>query len=160
MNKQIEKIFHENNLNLCIECGKCSSVCPMKDIFSEYSYNISPRGIINTFLFNFIILSEKDILKKEFIWYCMTCTVCKNQCPAEVDFPGFISALRKLLLEKNIKKHMVECERCEDRFISVFQFLYVEKSIEEDNLARVCPKCKRKLLSQKVKENLPGKFKI
>ena len=160
MDSIIKDLFYENNLNLCIECGKCSSICPLKDIFPEYSYENSPRGIINKFLFDFFIMNEKEILEDSTLWYCMTCTVCKNNCPAGVNFPGFISSLREVLLSNNFEKYACKCKRCENYFIPLVHLLYLKKKVSEEPVLDYCPKCRKRLLSKKVKENLPGRLII
>ena len=89
---EIKQCTSKNNLNLCLECGKCSAVCPMLDFYGEYEYRRSPRGVVER-----LSLAPEDIEEEEALWYCLTCQECTFFCPSGVEFQTFMMELRELI---------------------------------------------------------------
>jgi len=71
---------------LCIECGKCTGVCPV----SKFNRGYSPRILINKSLRG----ANSDLLKDKNIWACLTCKLCDEQCPADIDYVALTQAIR------------------------------------------------------------------
>ncbi len=84
--KAIENIIAEYGAYDCQDCGKCTSSCPLALSGKDFS----PRAIV-TSLIDGDISSEAI---KENIWSCLTCGVCYNRCPSEVNFPELIQKVR------------------------------------------------------------------
>ncbi len=76
----------KTNVQYCIECGKCSSVCPIARINMDYS----PRRTVERFLLGF----EEKVLTGKELWMCSACYLCRERCPQDVKFPEFIRACR------------------------------------------------------------------
>ena len=95
-------MIRANNLNLCLECGKCSSVCPMLVLYGNYNYDRSPRGVVER-----MSLNDPGTLDDETFWYCLTCQECSFYCPSGVDFQNFMMALREILIAQGLKKFAV-----------------------------------------------------
>ncbi|MCP4667864.1 MAG: 4Fe-4S dicluster domain-containing protein, partial [Deltaproteobacteria bacterium] len=99
----IEELIKAANLNLCLECGRCSAICPMLEFYGEFVFNRSPRAVVERLLF------DPDDIYDESLWYCLNCQKCTAFCPNGIDFQGFMTGLRELLLRKKKKKHAHFC---------------------------------------------------
>ena len=76
------------NLEQCLQCGKCSGVCPVASLSPSYN----PRQIINDVLSG----SHARWLKSEEIWRCFWCAGCYTLCPVDIHFPLLMMQLRYL----------------------------------------------------------------
>src|SRR5660397_28700 len=71
-----------SNVQSCYQCGKCTSICPMRRVSKT-----SPRSsIYNANVYGF---ETNDI------WTCLTCGLCPIECPQQVDFLNFIKEERQ-----------------------------------------------------------------
>ena len=68
----------KNRAFLCLECGKCTSVCPI----SKYNENYSPRKMIADGLF----YGSDSLIDDELLWSCLTCKLCSQRCPVDVKY--------------------------------------------------------------------------
>jgi len=84
----LEDIVRETNTFYCLECGKCSSLCPI----SRYNPAYSPRVMIENALIGF----EDDLVYNRELFSCLTCYACQLKCPSDVDYPLFIQKVRAL----------------------------------------------------------------
>lgn len=82
----IWEIVKKTNVELCLECAKCASSCPIARINPDYS----PRLIVKRTLRGFegVPLLDKNI------WLCLTCGLCHERCPSDVRYPDFIRDCR------------------------------------------------------------------
>jgi heterodisulfide reductase subunit D len=71
-----------SNVQSCYQCGKCTSICPMRRVSKT-----SPRSSI--YNSNVYGLETKDI------WACQTCGLCPQECPQQVDFLSFVRQERE-----------------------------------------------------------------
>ncbi len=71
-----------SNVQSCYQCGKCTSICPMRRVSKT-----SPRNSI--YNSNVYGLDTKDI------WTCLTCGLCPQECPQQVDFLSFVKEERE-----------------------------------------------------------------
>jgi len=141
MKTRIEQFVRENNLNYCLECGKCSAVCPMLDFYGEYVYERSPRGVVER-----LSLTHEEIEDEEGLWYCLACQECSFLCPSGVNFEGFMTELRDLLLQHGHKKYAVFCHVCGGYLMPKKAFENFQKILEggkTGELLSVCPQCKK-----------------
>lgn len=74
----------------CLDCGKCSSVCPITLYLAE-GYT-SPRLLVEKAL----SAGEASVLDDSLLWSCLTCGRCSQICPSGVEFSGFIRDSRQL----------------------------------------------------------------
>jgi heterodisulfide reductase subunit D len=81
----LEKEIKETKVRLCLDCGKCTVVCPV----AQYNPEFNPRLIIQKSLGN-----KGDRAGDESIWSCFNCLMCLERCNYNVKFPDFITALR------------------------------------------------------------------
>jgi heterodisulfide reductase subunit D len=84
----LEDIIQETKTYYCLECGKCTSVCPV----ARYDSAFSPRQMIENALLGF---GEELLLNKE-LFSCLTCYTCQQKCPSDIDFPIFVRKARSL----------------------------------------------------------------
>lgn len=90
--KEIMGFFEESKLNMCYQCGKCASFCP---VFWQYPEKFNPRKIIEM-----ASIGIEDVIKRPDIWRCTTCYECTENCPQRVNFVELIYALRNLAVKK------------------------------------------------------------
>ncbi|MDD2777363.1 MAG: (Fe-S)-binding protein [Methanocellales archaeon] len=82
----LENIVNETKAYYCLECGKCTGSCPISRVNKGYS----PRLTVEKALLGF----DKELLADGGIWSCMTCNLCKDRCPSNVDYTKFIRYAR------------------------------------------------------------------
>ena len=81
----LEKEIKDTKVRLCLDCGKCTVVCPV----AQYDPEFNPRLIIQKNLGN-----KGQQGSDESIWSCFNCQMCLERCNYNVKFPDFITALR------------------------------------------------------------------
>lgn len=82
----INEAIKNSKAYLCLECGKCTSVCPV----SRFNRGYSPRILINRALKG----TSPELMKDKNIWTCLTCRLCDEQCPADVNYVELTQAIR------------------------------------------------------------------
>ena len=95
MNK-FKEIVEANRAWLCLDCGKCSSVCSITlNLIEGYT---SPRLLVET-----AVASGEDItLEDPLLWSCLTCQRCSEICPSEVNFSAFVQGARQLAFDQGL----------------------------------------------------------
>ena len=156
MSEVIEQLASKYGLFLCVECGKCVAVCPIGDIFNNFSYEVSPRGIIER------ILIDPEIPEDDSLWFCLTCDLCTELCPAGVRFRDFIEVTRQWLIENGVTRYGSFCDSCGTYLYPQYILEYAKQTLGEntEELLRLCPRCRRYEIGSKVKTLLPGKQKV
>jgi len=83
----------------CINCGACLYFCPVyRQIFDNYGYKyFGGRGVA---LISFIFGIEKAFERG--LFYCTTCSACKEQCPLSIDIPHLIRKIREMAVKNNL----------------------------------------------------------
>ena len=84
----LEDIIQETKTYYCLECGKCTSVCPV----ARYDPSFSPRQMIENALLGF---GDELLFDKE-LFSCLTCYTCQQKCPSDIDFPVFVRKARSM----------------------------------------------------------------
>jgi len=75
-------------IDLCFQCGGCSSACPMTS-----HMDLLPSKVIRL-----VQLGMEEVLKSRTIWVCSTCLNCAVRCPRGIDIANVMEALRQILL--------------------------------------------------------------
>jgi Fe-S oxidoreductase len=84
--ESVEQAIRANRAFFCLDCGKCTSVCPI----SWRDPRFSPRMLVET-----ARVDHGDALvHDDRLWECLTCARCIRVCPSAVDFIGFIRDAR------------------------------------------------------------------
>ncbi len=71
---------------LCLECGKCTAVCPI----SRYNDSYSPRRLLAEGLF----YGADNLASESLLWSCLTCQLCSQRCPVDVRYAEYMRDVR------------------------------------------------------------------
>ena len=88
---KVDRYHLVENLEQCLQCGKCTGNCPVAAITPSYN----PRAIINDILAG----STARLLDSEEIWRCFWCANCYRVCPVDIHYPLLMMQLRYMALE-------------------------------------------------------------
>jgi glycolate oxidase iron-sulfur subunit len=139
--KELKNLKEE--LNKCVKCGTCRSICPTFRVIGRES--ASARGkltLIDAYLKGDIGLTE-DYYKhtKE----CTMCGACRDSCPSGVDTTGIINSARADAVKQKglgfatsfIFKNVLDSSKLMPfavKCASKFQGLFFKDSINENGL--------------------------
>jgi heterodisulfide reductase subunit C len=126
----------------CVECGRCVAVCPMADMYVNFSIAMSPRGVIKK------AMVDEDLVEDKNIWYCTECNAGTDVCPQGVSCRDLIHGLRKIAMEREGTEDVKYCTVCNEPFIAVpvEDFVFARLQAEPANVLRIlelCPVCRR-----------------
>lgn len=91
LKEDVKQLVSEHGVSKCIECGECTSACPVSSIKKDFS----PRRMANMALLR-TEEEGRDLVEGRDIWTCTTCGICNSVCPYSVDFVDFIQGLREM----------------------------------------------------------------
>ena len=81
----LEKEIKDTKIHLCLDCGKCTVVCPVAQRDPEFV----PRLIAQRRLGR-----SSSAAQDETILSCLNCYMCVERCPYLVKYPEFIESVR------------------------------------------------------------------
>jgi hypothetical protein len=121
----------------------------MGEVFDDFTYEISPRGVIERALLGL------EMFEHVGVWFCLTCDLCTNLCPAGVRFRDFVEAARWLAVEAGVTNHVSFCRNCG----AYLWPLHLRQALGEDTeeFLTLCPRCRRYDLGEKIKALTPVK---
>jgi heterodisulfide reductase subunit D len=119
--ESIDQAIRENRAFLCLDCGKCTSVCPIAwrdDCFS-------PRALVES-----ARLDHGNVLvHDERLWECLTCGRCIQVCPSAVSFLEFIRDAR------TVARRAQQTGRCtHGATIQTWMRMMANPSLQQDRL--------------------------
>jgi heterodisulfide reductase subunit C len=79
----------------CIQCGTCSSSCPL-----SYVMDYGPRKIFSLIRAGF----RDEVLSSNTIWYCSSCYTCAVRCPKDIKITDVMYALKRLAVKEGKTK--------------------------------------------------------
>lgn len=85
--KDIQQIITDTGAYNCLDCGKCTVVCPV----SRYDMSFSPRRIVD----NTILNDNENRMDYGQVWDCITCAMCEERCQSGVKYTELIRSLRE-----------------------------------------------------------------
>jgi Fe-S oxidoreductase len=85
--ESFSEIIEKTNIRLCLDCGKCSSSCPITRMNPDFSPRMTVRRVLTGV--------KGDLFLDEGIWKCLTCGLCTQRCPSNVRYVDFIKACRE-----------------------------------------------------------------
>jgi Fe-S oxidoreductase len=86
MKHDFDEVVEQTGVFNCMDCGKCTSVCPI----SLRNNSFSPRKTVVMAVHS----GEEQLVADELAWNCLTCNMCTNRCPMGVEFIDFIREMR------------------------------------------------------------------
>ncbi len=90
---EVKEKSHSEEINRCIQCGTCSSSCPMAE-YMDYS----PRQIIAMVKHGF----KDDVLKSFTPWLCSSCYSCQVRCPSLIKITDVMYSLKREAVEAGV----------------------------------------------------------
>ncbi|MFW6125938.1 MAG: (Fe-S)-binding protein [Chloroflexota bacterium] len=90
----MSQVVRESKINLCLDCGKCTVVCPV----AQHDPGFNPRLIAQRY-----VGVDGSGAQDDSIWECLSCYMCTERCNYRVRFPEFIRALRHEALSEGVQ---------------------------------------------------------
>jgi len=84
--------FKKNKAFLCLECGKCTAVCPI----SAYDAEFSPRKMLADGVF----YGGDNLINENRLWSCLTCLLCSQRCPVDVQYSEYMRNVREVAFKQ------------------------------------------------------------
>jgi Fe-S oxidoreductase len=81
----VEKL-KKSRVFFCLECGKCTAVCPI----SAFNNGYSPRRMLAEGLF----YGGGNLMSDRLLWSCLTCQLCSQRCPVDVRYSEYMRDIR------------------------------------------------------------------
>lgn len=131
------------NVNLCFQCNKCSSGCPMGD-----KMDLKPAQVMHSIRLN----RQEDVLNSIAIWLCVGCETCSSRCPQQVDPAAAMTAARVLALHKGFKPGSREVSLYYRGFVDNMR---LNGRIHDASVAGIT-----QLLTGQLRENIPLAWKL
>jgi heterodisulfide reductase subunit C len=95
--KKVSELSGEN-LDICIQCGACSSSCPLA----------TDMDLLPSVVMRHAQLGLEEVLEYESIWICSTCFNCEVACPRGIDVARVMEALRQIVLRKKFDRFSID----------------------------------------------------
>jgi heterodisulfide reductase subunit D len=87
----LEDILQDTKAYYCLECSKCTSICPV----AKYDLSYSPRSAIEDTMLGW----GSEGIHDNKLFSCLGCYACSLRCPTDVDFPAFVRGVRSLAFD-------------------------------------------------------------
>ncbi|MBM4453186.1 MAG: (Fe-S)-binding protein [Chloroflexi bacterium] len=81
----LTRVIKETGIRLCLDCGKCTVVCPV----ARYDHEFNPRLIVQGAL-----RRNGSGPVDAAVWSCLSCNMCMERCNYNVKYTDFIRSLR------------------------------------------------------------------
>ena len=114
--KSCDRSFHHEvnersgeNVGLCWHCRTCAGGCPYVKAMDYHPHAV----------FRLVQLGlRKEALESSTIWICVSCNTCSIQCPAAIDIPAIMDALRHMAVEEGVKIAQPEIVKFHEEVLS------------------------------------------
>jgi len=109
--EEIEALSGQD-VNLCFQCSKCSSGCPL-----VHRMDLKPAQVVHCIRLNL----EDVVLNSSAIWFCAACETCASRCPQGLEPAAMMSAARILAIRKGIAPKVPEVATFYETFVENMQ---------------------------------------
>ncbi len=96
--ENLQHLFFESEpgkeIRKCIQCGTCSSSCPMTD-----AMDFGPRSL-------FALIRDGDmeaVINSNSPWMCVSCYQCTSRCPQEIPVTELMYSLKRIITQTKEK---------------------------------------------------------
>jgi quinone-modifying oxidoreductase, subunit QmoC len=89
----IKRLSGCEQIDECLQCGTCSSSCPMA-VYMDHP----PRKIMAMVKSGF----KDEVLRSFTIWLCPSCYTCQVRCPAKIKITDVMYALKRKAIEDKV----------------------------------------------------------
>ncbi len=89
----IKRLSGCEQIDECLQCGTCSSSCPMS-VYMDHP----PRKIMAMVKSGF----KDEVLRCFTIWLCPSCYTCQVRCPAKIKITDVMYALKRKAIEDKV----------------------------------------------------------
>jgi len=89
---EIAKMPRGKGVLACIQCGRCTSSCPVAKVVEEHN----PRKLLEMIMLGM----RSEIVSTPLPWYCLSCFTCLDRCPQGGDVGETVLALRNLAVKE------------------------------------------------------------
>jgi heterodisulfide reductase subunit C len=97
------------NVGLCWHCRTCAGGCPYVKAMDYHPHAV----------FRLVQLGlRREALENSTIWICVSCNTCSIQCPAAIDIPAIMDALRHMAVEEGVKIAQPEIVKFHEEVLS------------------------------------------
>jgi heterodisulfide reductase subunit C len=102
----------------CYQCGKCSAGCPLAVEMDFTSSTVMRMLQVEE------DETDRELLRSQAIWLCVSCEMCLSRCPMEIDIPKVMDYLRQRSLveglqNKNASRNIILFHRS---FLDIIRF--------------------------------------
>jgi heterodisulfide reductase subunit D len=141
--KTLEQTIHETGVLRCLECGKCTAICPV----ARHDGGFSPRVTVGRALAR----HDEVLLRDDRLWTCINCLQCSQVCPADVDYSTLTTAVR---IEARRLGQAALCTHGEA--IHVWMRMMMHDGLEQNRLEWLPPNSKYQISNVKSQGSVKG----
>ena len=141
LENKMDVIIRDSRAYSCVECGKCVAVCPMAEMYPNFSIEMSPRGLIKK------VMMSHNTIEDDSIWSCTECNAGTDVCPERVSCRDLIMGLRRLAIDRDKVRDVKTCSSCGAVYapVPVLDYLHDKLKQMPANYLDLCPSCRRQI---------------
>ncbi len=141
--KTLGQAIHESGVLRCLECGKCTAICPV----ARYDGGFSPRVTVGRAL----VRHDEALLRDDRLWTCLNCLQCNQVCPAAVDYSSLTTAVR---VEARRLGQAALCTHGEA--IHVWMRMMMRPDLRQNRLGWLTPNLKYQISTLRAQSPIPN----